>query len=444
MRPTPGRVLAAALLAVRSGGAVSHADVTLPALIGDNMVLQRDTQVAVWGWAQPGEQIRIQPEWTESAAETAADDRGHWRTDVSTPGAGGPYTITVTGDSTVTLSNVMIGEVWLCSGQSNMEWSVSKSLRAESAIAAAQYPSIRLFTVPNRKSLHARTDCEAEWLECTPETVAGFSAVGYFFGRTLYGELDVPVGLISADWGGTPIEAWMSEDTLSTRAEFNDTLAIVRALRDPNTRGEVIRAMDERWWDSLDERAPNAPGTGWTGTDCNDDDWSAMQVPGTWSQAGLGNFDGIVRFRRVIELPASWTDRPAVLALGPIDDRDDVWVNGTHVGATRQAGRWNEPRRYDIPPGVLKAGPNVIAVRVFDTGGAGGINGRPEELALKPADGSGLEPVALAGEWRSLVGTPAAQLPPMPSAVGLDKNTATVLYNGMIAPQVPFGLRGVT
>jgi len=235
----------------------------------------------------------------------------------------------------------------------------------------------------------------------------------------------------------------MSESVISTFAEFDDTLQVVRALRDPNTRGDVVQAMDQRWWDGLDDLGPEAPGNGWTGTDHADDDWSTMRLPAAWSQAGLGMFDGIIRFRKAIELPASWDGRPAVLALGPIDDRDDVWVNGAHVGGTRQADRWNEPRQYDVPPGVLRAGVNVIAARVLDTGGLGGINGRTDQLTLKPADESSLEPIPLSGEWRYLVGTPASKLPPLPSTVGLDKNTPTVLFNGMIAPMIPFGMRGV-
>ncbi|MHC4978910.1 MAG: sialate O-acetylesterase, partial [Planctomycetota bacterium] len=345
-RPRPAAALVAALLAVMSGGAASHADVMLPALIGDNMVLQRNTQVALWGWAQPGERVTVQPEWAGDAVESVADDRGHWRVHVGTPGAGGPYTLTVTGDTVVTLNNVMIGEVWLCSGQSNMEWPVSASLRAESEIASARFPSIRLFGVPNRKSLHPRTDCRSEWLECTPETVAGFSAAGYFFGRTLHGELNVPIGLISADWGGTRIEAWMSEAAISAFGEFDDSLRVMGALRDPNRRGDFVREMNQRWWDGLDDLGPDAPGEGWTGTDYLDGDWTTMPLPAAWQAQGLGEFDGIIRFRKTIELPASGDGRPAVLALGPIDDRDDVWVNDAHVGGTREVGCWNVPRHY--------------------------------------------------------------------------------------------------
>jgi sialate O-acetylesterase len=442
-RSTRTVVLAAAFLAVMSGGAASHADVTLPALISNNMVLQRDTQVAIWGWAQPGERVRVQAEWAEAGVETVSDDRGHWRVYVDTPGAGGPYALTVAGDTVSKLENIMIGEVWLCSGQSNMEWPVSASLRAESEIASARFPTIRLFTVPNRKSLHQRIDCRAEWLECAPETAAGFSAVGYFFGRRLHEELDVPIGLISADWGGTVIEAWMSESAISTFSEFDDTLQIVRALRDPNRRGDLVQEMNRRWWDGLDDLGPDAPGDAWAGTGYVDGDWGTMRLPATWEQDGLDEFDGIIRFRRTIELPASWDGRPAVLELGPIDDRDDAWVNGVHVGSTREAGRWNDPRQYDVARGVLQAGANVIAVRAFDTGGLGGINGRPEQMVLTPADESGPEPISLSGEWRYLVGTPASKLPPLPSTVGLGPNTPTVLFNGMIAPLIPFGMRGV-
>jgi sialate O-acetylesterase len=426
-----------------ASAAVCRADVRLPGIFGDNMVLQRDAQVAVWGWAGPGERVRVQPGWDSDGVETAGDEWGHWLVSVQTLDAGGPYTLTVAGDTTVTLENVMVGEVWLCSGQSNMEWKVADTDGAREAIAAADEPSIRLCTVPNRRSLHPRIDCRARWVQCTPETVAGFSAVGYFFGRTLHEALDVPIGLISADWGGTPIEAWMSEDAIAEFGEFAPTLQIIEALRDPARRRDVVEAMDRKWWDNLDLLGPDAPGREWTGVGFRDDGWRTMRLPATWGPDDLGGFDGIARFRKAFPLPALWGGRPATLELGPIDDRDDTWVNGVHVGGMRAPGCWNTPRRYNVPAGVLRPGLNVIAVRVYDTGGLGGINGQPEQMVLTPAEGSDLMPISLAGEWRYRAGTPASTLPPLPSTVGVSQNTATVLYDGMIAPIVPYGIRGV-
>ena len=429
------------VLAIAAAGDESRGEVWLPAVIGDNMVLPRESEAALWGRARPGERVVARAEWGEGA-EAVADERGRWRVALSTPGAGGPYSITVSGDTTVTLSNVLIGEVWLCSGQSNMEWPVRRADDADREIASAGFPSIRLFTAPNTPSLHPRIDGGGEWVECTPDTIGGFSAVGYFFGRTLHGELDVPIGLISADWGGTVVEAWMSEAALSSFPEFESSLETARILRDPNRRGEYVNKRTGAWWDRLDELGPDAPGAGWTSAGYGDGHWKTMRLPATWESQGLEGFDGIVRFRRLIDLPTAWDGRAAFLELGPVDDRDDAWVNGVRVGGMRQAGRWNVPRRYEVPAGVLHPGSNVIAVRVLDTGGAGGINGRPGQMVLTPAGDDGPEPVFLAGEWRYLAGTPASSLPAMPTS-GVGRNTPTALYNGMISPLIPFSLRGV-
>ena len=191
-----------------------HAEVTLPSVIGDNMVLQRDIQIPIWGWASPGEEITITLNTEDKDAKpvfstsVVADIEGNWRTKLSAMDAGGPYILKISGSNTLELTNVLIGEVWVCSGQSNMEWSVRASKDADAEIAAADYPTIRLFDVPRKPSGLLQDDVEANWSETTPETIEDFSAVAYYFGRKLHKNLNVPIGLINTSWGGTRIEPW--------------------------------------------------------------------------------------------------------------------------------------------------------------------------------------------------------------------------------------------
>jgi len=201
------------LLAVTS---LASANVKLPAVIGDNMVLQQNTSASLWGWADAGERITVKASWHDSPISTEASRDGKWLVKVPTPKASGPHTITIKGDNTIKLRNVMSGEVWVCSGQSNMQWTVSNSNNAEEEIAAAKYPNVRLFYVPRTVALEPQDDCEADWQECSPETIPGFSAVAYFFGRTLHRELGVPIGLIHTSWGGTPAESWTRREILES------------------------------------------------------------------------------------------------------------------------------------------------------------------------------------------------------------------------------------
>jgi sialate O-acetylesterase len=430
-------VAAALVTAALAVAGPAAADVVLPAVIGDHMVLQRETSAPIWGWAAPGERVRVEGGWPGATAETAADERGRWQVRIPTGAAGGPFTMTISGSTSITLENVMIGEVWICSGQSNMEWPVTRARNAAEEIDTAHHPGIRLFTVPNTIATRPRIDCRGSWVECSPATVRSFSATGYFFGRDLHQRLDVPIGLIAADWGGTIVEAWMSESTLGGFSEYTSTLEFLDVVSDPNRRTGVVEDRVKAWWSGLDDHA-SVP-RGWTATDHDDTGWPTMNVPETWT-GKHERFDGVIRFRRTVSVPAAWAGRPATLELGPIDDYDDVWVNGVHVAATHAAGNWNKPRRYEVPARVLVGGPNVVAVRILDTGGLGGMNGKPEQMKLTVAGGG--DPVALAGVWRYHVGRAQSKLPRRPQGANIGPNTGTVLYNGMIAPVVPYAIRG--
>jgi sialate O-acetylesterase len=420
------------------------ADVKLPAVIGDNMVLQQQTSAPIWGWADPGERIRVTADWLDAAVATTANNSGDWSLRLQTPTAGGPYAVTVRAANTITLSNVLIGEVWVCSGQSNMEWSINHGIdHAEQEAAAANYPEIRLFDVPHKLAVSPQHDCEAEWLACSPETVRPFSAVGYFFGRELHRELNVPVGLIGCNWGGTAAEPWVSEPTLRKLGDFDAALDVVAEERqDP---GRAQRRFDEalqHWWHELEEADPGSRGN-WMSADCDHTQWDTARLPGVWSSDELKGFDGVVWYRREFDIPAAWAGQELTLELGPIDDMDTTWLNGRRVGGFEHQGVWHKPRLYKIPADVARPGRNVLAVRVLDTGGRGGFGGQPEQLRLYPSVAGSEDALSLAGQWCYRIGVNLKDLSSWPWAQLIHANTPTVLSNGMLEPLIPFGVRGV-
>ncbi|MCW5776126.1 MAG: beta galactosidase jelly roll domain-containing protein [Phycisphaeraceae bacterium] len=436
----------AVALAVALGSA-SLADVRLPAFFDDGMVLQRDAEARVWGWADPGERVTVTPDWPGAGSASAtADEHGRWMVRLATPGAGGPHTIAVRGANEVTISDVLVGEVWLCSGQSNMEMPLGNIgpgytgvLDWEAEVAAAHHPAIRLFTVANTIAAKPEDDCRGAWTACTPETARTFSATAYYVGRELHRQLGVPIGLIAADWGGTVCEAWMSERAVARFAELADRLDVVRLTRDDPDRLEREHTEAVAAWEksmASDERAL------WARSDFDDSAWPTHPVPATWAGPDLGGFDGTAWFRTTIDVPREWAGRDLLLSLGPIDDQDWTFFNGEKVGEMTGPGRWNQPRRYTAPGRLVAAGRNTIAVAVLDTGGLGGINGSPEDLWARPADAEGAEPLRLAGDWRyrrAADGSP----PPRPEPRRIGPNSPTALHNGMIAPLAPMAVRGV-
>jgi sialate O-acetylesterase len=330
---------------------------------------------------------------------------------------------------------VLIGDVWICSGQSNMEWGMWGVNNSPQEIAAADHPQLRLFTVPKKIATRPQEVPGGQWQVCNPETVAGFSAVGFFFGRDLQQAIDVPIGLIHTSWGGTVAEAWTSAEALETMEDFKPAVAQFRqlseAIESGNDKYEEQLAL---WW------RENDPGSAaektWADPGLDAADWKTMNLPAGWEQAGLPDFDGVVWFRTQFDLPEAAAGKEATLGLGPIDDIDTTWVNGLQVGGGTV---WNQPRVYKIPAGALKAGRNTVAIRVLDTGGGGGVFGQADQLKVEPAGG---QPISLAGAWRYKVGAALADTKPAPQRLDNNPNVTTVLYNGMIAPLVPFGVKG--
>lgn len=403
-------------------------------LFTDNMVLQRGISDPVWGWAKPGQKITVSLNG-KSATATAGVD-GKWMAKLGPFSAGGPFTLSITGPQSVTLKNILIGDVWICSGQSNMEMGIG-AIHAPGDIAKATNPNIRLFSVPKAVATAPRALTTGNWDVCTPETVAkggwgGFSAVGYFFGKNLQETQKVPIGLIHTSWGGTIAEAWTSAEALKAALpEFAPSVEQVQAAAKNTSTTSVTQQM-AAWWKK------NDPGTvaNWQAVGFDAAAWKTMNLPTTIETAGLDGFDGVVWFRKEVTLPEGWTGKDATLHLGPIDDNDTTFVNGVQVGATEG---WQMPRDYKILGNLLKAGKNIVVVRVLDTGGGGGIYGDPSAMKLEAA---GTAPIALAGSWLYQDSVALAKTTPPPTQLDGNPNVTTVLYNGMIAPLLPFGIKG--
>ncbi len=305
---------------------------------------------------------------------------------------GGPYEMTISDKtSNIKLENILIGDVWVCSGQSNMEmpiqgWGGDSTLHAGKTIREANHPNIRLFTVEHTTSFTPLDDVKGgPWQVCSPATVGTFSATAYYFGKKLNHDLNIPIGLIHTSWGGTNIQAWTSWDEMSKEEPYKST-----SLKDMPAK----QKDREKNYQAYSAAVANEPGNKekWFEPATNLSAWKKTPLPQMYEQSAIGNADGIVRYRKDIEAATAAANQPATLSLGAIDDNDETYINGTLVGKTNS---YNTKRIYTVPAGVLKAGKNTIVVRVNDTGGGGGFYSDAKELFLSTPAGR----MPLAGEW---------------------------------------------
>ena len=408
------------------------ADVKLPNFFGNNMVLQRDKPIPVWGWANPNEKISV--DFNHQTKTTMADKAGKWIIKLSNENAGGPYVLTVKGKNVVIFNNVMVGEVWICSGQSNMEMPIAgwgKINNYEKEIAAAGYPMIRHIKVANTVSTIPNDNIPAaNWEICSPETAGDFTAAGYFFARELYNKLKVPIGLINSSWGGTMVETWTSRQAFENSDEFKGMIAGMSLLNLDSLAKAKKNATMKRI-EALQGSMDNTDAAKWDEAIFNDNAWPLMQLPNLWETQQLGDLDGFVWFRKTINLTSKDAGKSATLDLSMIDDNDVTYVNGTKVGSTNA---YNAKRNYSVPAGILKEGSNVIAVRVEDTGGGGGIYGDSADMKLTIEE----HKIPLSGPWHFKV----EKIIGGSSSIG-PNSYPTLLYNAMINPLIPFAFRGV-
>lgn len=410
-----------------------HAQVKLPQIFRDSMILQRDAAINIWGRASSGESITIKFNGKIYRTKTGKD--GKWKLQLNSMKAGGPYTMQVQAKNTITLKNILIGDVWLCAGQSNMEHQMRlHEVLYAKEIAAANNPQIRQFKVPRITDLEKpRDELPGEnWEYANPNSVREFSAVAYFFAKKLYEQYKVPIGIINASWGGTPIEAWMGEaafkefPTILQTIEINKDKHYIDSVNNnqssfppPARAQDMDKGMQEKWF------SPAYQPKG----------WRTIAVPGYWEDQGVKDLNGEVWYRREVDVPASMINKPAKVFLGRIVDADELFINGTSVGRTYYM---YPQRRYEVPNGLLKAGKNLFVVRITNNNGKGGfVPDKPYQLI------AGTDTVDITGYWQYKVGKVFDPLLMPASGGGIAlQNQPTALYNGMLAPIIPYTLKG--
>lgn len=437
--------LSLAVLLCLCATSMVDAKVKLPALISDGMVLQREQPIKVWGTADAGESVQVK--FLKNAAPTGvkggklkaaytvtADANGKWTLTLPAMKPGGPYILQI---NDIELKDILVGDVWLCSGQSNMELPVSRvtdMFRDE--IAAYENTNIRQLKVPNIFNFHApQADLPdyVAWKPLTQENVMNFSALAYFFAKAMYEKNSIPVGLINSSWGGTPVEAWISEEGLK---EFPKYVNDKRQYEDDAYLKSIkqTEGLSFYHWNTALYRGDAGlhETTPWYATDYNDKDWQTVDLFSTnWGTNGLNAINGSHWFRKEVEVPQEWNGKEATLRLGCIVDADSVYVNGTFVGTVSYQ---YPPRIYTIPAGVLKAGKNIVTIRLISN------NGYPHFVKEKPYKIiCGNEEVSLQGEWKYRLG---ASMPPAPGMMFFCYKPVC-LYNAMIAPLQNYGIRGV-
>jgi sialate O-acetylesterase len=408
--------------------------IKLPRLVSDGMVLQRNAMAKIWGWAAAG--VKVKVKFLGKSYISKADADGKWTVIISTFDAGGPYNMEIKAENeTITLKNILTGDVWICSGQSNMVLPMTRvnDLYADE-IAHSENSAIRQFIVPDSYDFNEpQQDLQSgSWEWANPTNVLAFSAAGYFFAKALFEKYHVPIGLIKTCTGGSPVEAWMSGDVL---AEFPVYLAMAEKLKDAHYVDQIRKedeSLNVAWYSQLNrqDKGLAAGEKPWFDEECDVSAWKTMKLPAFWDDEGLGNMNGVVWFRKKIIVPVSMTNKPARLLLGRIVDCDFAYVNGVFVGTISYQ---YPPRKYDIPENLLKAGENIIVIRVINVRSRGGfIKDKPYKLI------AGDEILDLTGEWQYAIGAVADPLP----EPTFFQYKPLGLYNGMTAPLLNYAIKG--
>ncbi|MEP6948199.1 MAG: sialate O-acetylesterase [Ginsengibacter sp.] len=406
------------------------ATIRLPKIFGDSMVLQRGVAIPVWGWADKNEKILVSFNNQQKQAKAGSD--GRWKVNLDAEKEGGPYILSIQGGNTIVIKDVLVGEVWICSGQSNMEFTVDEARNAAAEMAEASYPAIRHVKIANATSDKPLEDVSKTtgWQTATGANIARFTAVGYFFARELYNQLHVPIGLINTTWGGTDVETWTSKEAMLGSDEFKEMIGKFKTLNMDSISKIRKELLIKNIQNAQGNFVNNTPDESWKELSFDDSQWPQMKLPGLWEEQGLNDLDGVVWFRKTLEVPAGDAGKAAEISLAMIDDNDESYVNGIKIGSTKG---YNIIRRYQIPGGVLKEGKNVISVRVEDTGGGGGIWGDSADLTI-----------TIDKKVQSLKGSWAFQVQSvLNNGSSVDPNSfPSLLYNAMINPLVHFAIKG--
>lgn len=407
--------------------------VRLPRLVSDGMILQREIPVKVWGWASAGEKVELQ--FNQQTFKATTSDEGKWQITLPAQKAGGPFEMKIIGSNQIILKDILVGDVWLCSGQSNMEYPMSRlSDKYSDVIAACENSQIRQFKVPQKYDFNAPQEdySSGSWVSVNPKTILDYSAVAYFFARELNNKHNAPIGIINASVGGSPAESWMSVEALK---EFPNYLAEAEKFKNQSYVDEIQgkeRKASSDWYTLLnqtDKGLQSKPT--WKDLTYDASFWPTMTVPSFWADQDLGEANGVVWFRKEINVPAILNGKPARLFMGRIVDADSVFINGKFIGTTS----YQYPqRKYQVPEGVLRAGKNTIVVRVISNSGRGGfVKDKPYQLF------SGSDTINLAGTWQYQLGCSMNSTPGQTFV----QWKPTGLYNGMLAPVSNYAIKGV-
>ncbi|MEN2402515.1 sialate O-acetylesterase [Flavobacterium sp. MC2016-06] len=406
-----------------------YSQIKLPRLISDGMVLQRDTKVNIWGWASPKEKIEL--DFNHKTYKTTTSEDGKWTIVLPSQKAGGPYEMTLKASNTITLKNILFGDVWLCSGQSNMELPMDRLKdKYKDVIAKSENPNIRQFLVPDEYYFaNERVDFSSgEWISANPVSVLQFSGVGYFFASEIYEKYKIPIGIINSALGGSPAESWISEAGIRKFPEYDKEYMKFKDGTLEKKIDENDKKVSSNWY-----QLANSTDIGlkkWSEPELEDSDWKTMNVPGYWADGELGNVNGVVWFRKEFTA-AKVNATTAKLVLGRIVDADSVYVNGSFVGTTSYM---YPPRIYSFNANFLKEGKNEISIRVINNTGRGGfVTDKPYELTL------GNDTIDLKGLWKYKLG---AKMLPLPGQTFV-RWKPVGLYNAMIAPLKNYPIKGV-
>ncbi len=415
---------------------------TICGLFSDGAVIQRDKPVPVWGWSRPGSKIKI--DFNGKAYSGLTDKDSLWKIILPAQKTGGPHVFRVSsGKESIEIKDLYFGEVWIASGQSNMEWRLSQPINNGPAeIAKANFPQIRFCDIKNEFDVKPRKkpsfNWDQKWKVCNPQNAGSFSAVAYFFAKKIYEDYRIPVGIITCEWGGTRVEAWTSREKLATTKLVDNELKKTDSKADlAALKAQFVKESTD-WWNLFrqnDEGNKPENGKFWWQPDFDDSKWATIKAPGSWESQGYMDADGIGWYRKTIQLDADKVVKESRIQLGTVDDMDSVWINGIKVGGLDYYSR---NRNYTLKPGILKAGANTIVVRVTDHGGSGGFTGDASSMFLKFGD----EEFSLAGEWKFKISVTTKKLPPYPASQ-INQNTVAALFNGMLNPIIGYGIQGV-
>jgi len=412
-----------------SGGL--FANVTLPKFFSSHMVLQRDAPITIYGWATAGKTVKVTFNNKTLVAKANAD--GEWSIDFDKQKAGGPYKMTISEDNQITFEDIYIGDVWFCSGQSNMGWKLEDALNGKEELSKADYDKIKLLQVPRTMAGIPQKDIEkGTWKSCSPEVAKGFSAVAYFFGRELYQQYQVPIGLINSSWGGTRIEDWISEEVMGQHESAKKVIADMKNIN----FSELVSKynIDFKNWEEKADKLDVGTQENWFETAHDKSKWNPINVPTLWETAKITPSDGVVWVTKDFELSAKDLSKPELLlSIGRIDNEDVTYINGKIVGGSKIK---DLDRMYNVPVSVFNIGKNILTMRIKNTGDIGGFRSAATALYLEtPA-----QKLALAGEWKYENATKAIEEVPLRQHPNL---YPTSLYNGMVAPFLKTKIKGI-